>query len=92
MYEINSRDTGRTVATFQFGPYRYTLKEPNQPGVQTVLEGMKGRKQMNKDAVKPPDDEDSTSLEELQDPSDEFILDRIATTLRDGYAVVDVDE
>lgn len=91
MYQINERATGKTVATVQFDPYQYDMKEPNKDGVRDMLEGMKGRKQMNRTAVEPPEDENSTSLEENQDPSPEFLLDRVATVLRAGYAVVEVE-
>lgn len=92
MYQINERATGKTVATVQFDPYRFDMKEPNKDGVRDMLEGMKGRKQLNRTAVEAPENEESTSLEELQDPSPEFLLDRIATVLREGYAVVEAPE
>jgi hypothetical protein len=90
MYEITSRETGETVATVQFGPYRYRING-DHPGVRTVLEGLKSRKQMNRTSLGEVENDESTSLERLQEPSDDFILDRIAVNLNDGYAVVEVE-
>lgn len=92
MYQINEWATGKTVATVQFDPYRYDMKQANKSGIRDILEGMKGRQQMNRTAGGDPEADGSTSLERKQSPSDDFILDRIAAVLNEGYAVVEVDE
>ena len=88
MYEIRTWDDGTTVATIQLDPYRFDIKEPNWDGLRSILKGLEDRKMMTGD---PPDDENSTSLEGYEDPTDDFMLDSIATAVTPGYALIEND-
>lgn len=92
MYHITERATGDTVATVQFDPYRFDMKKSDKVGVRRILSSMEDREQMNRTAGGEADDDSSTSLERNQEPSDEFILDRIAAVLNEGYAVVEAED
>lgn len=95
MYQINSRDTGNTVATVRLDPYRFDMNQPNRDGVRRVLEEMKGVKQMNRTVYEGDEvevTEDSTSMETYQEPSDDFLLDQIASAVSPGHALVEVGD
>jgi hypothetical protein len=88
MYEIKAWDDGTTVATVRLDPYRFDVKEPNRNGLRSILNGVEDRGMMTGD---PPDDEDSTSLEGYEEPTDDFLLDTIAMTVAPGHALVEAN-
>ena len=88
MYEIRTWDDGTTVATIRLDPYRFNLKKPNRNGLRSILKGLEGREMMT---GYPPDDEDSTSLERYEDPTDDFMLDSIATAVTPGHVLVEAN-
>ena len=88
MYEIRTWDDGTTVATIRLNPYRFDMKKPNMDGLRSILNRLEDRKMMTGD---PPDDEDSTSLEGYEDPTDDFMLDSIATAVTPGHVLVEAD-
>ena len=88
MYQINERDGGDTVATFQIDPYRFDMKA-DRPGLRSLLEGKRDLQQM---VSEPTDNPDSTSLETYVDATPEFRLDRIAVAVQPGHVVVEVED
>lgn len=79
---------GETVATVRFGPYGYSMSQPN-PGVDMILNGVRDVQQMNRTpAEREVDPETATSSPEtLQDPSDDFRRTWIASALAPNYTL-----
>lgn len=101
MWKITNNETGAEVAQVRLEPeYSYKMLRQN-PGVRSVLRGLKDLRQLNRtvdDDADPPQslvlDESAspeTSGEAWEDPSDDYRLGTIARRVRPGHSLVNTD-
>jgi hypothetical protein len=89
MYEIRNNN-GDVVATVEFDPYSYEVKQENR-SITNLLEDVGERKQMNRTAGGEQEGEGGTSYEGYQDPSPEFLLSELAGDLGSSYSIRDAN-
>lgn len=94
MLKLTHRETDELVATVTFEPFDYELRRPDPGGVREGLESMESVTQMNRTSFDgehgfPVDRDDvgATSMETEQDPSTDYLKQRVARRFGGAYYV-----